>query len=88
VIFLFLCKSAIHIDRSIQELHETGGEHTCDKRSPKSTLEKEYPTLDFPNGFVEDDPLWDPNVRETPEQQDVRSKRALSLLVIDDVRCK
>lgn len=37
---------------------ETIGEHTCDKRGPKSKVEKEFPDFDFEKGFVEEDELY------------------------------
>jgi len=59
---------------------EVIGVHTCDRRSSKTYIHENYPTFTFEDGFPEDDPLWDPVVRESDEAQDKRSKE-----VLDDV---
>ena len=65
----------------IKELfREAIGVHTCDRRSSKSEIQKAYPSYVFEEGFKEEDPLWDPIVRETDSAQDARSK-----IVLDDV---
>lgn len=65
----------------IKELfRENIGVHTCDRRSTKSEIHEMYPGWEFEKGFAEDDPFWDPVVREPAEAQDVRSK-----IVLDDV---
>lgn len=56
------------------------GAHTCDKRSPKSIIAKEFPGFVFEEGFVEEDPLFSATLRETDEAQDQRTK-----VVLDDV---
>ncbi|PSS27231.1 hypothetical protein M430DRAFT_46334 [Amorphotheca resinae ATCC 22711] len=65
----------------IKELfREEIGVHTCDRRSSKSYIQQHYPTCTFEDGFAEEDPLWTPDVRETADAQDARTKT-----VLDDV---
>jgi len=65
----------------VKELfREAIGVHTCDRRSSKTAIHEMFPTFTFEEGFKEDDPLWDPIVRETDSSQDARSK-----IVLDDV---
>ncbi|KAJ4373001.1 putative phosphoglycerate mutase pmu1 [Neocucurbitaria cava] len=45
-------------------LREVLGVHTCDRRSPKSVLQKEFPHLTFEDGFTETDELWEADYRE------------------------
>lgn len=52
-------------------VRERLGIHTCDRRSPKSWIEENFPVgevFSFEDGFQEEDRLWVPNVRETIEQ--------------------
>lgn len=68
----------------IKELfREAIGVHTCDRRSSRTVIHENYPSYTFEAGFEENDPLWDPVVRETDSAQDVRSKT-----VLDDVFSK
>ncbi|RDW60896.1 phosphoglycerate mutase family protein [Coleophoma cylindrospora] len=65
----------------IKELfREAIGVHTCDRRSSKSYIASLFPRWSFEDGFAEDDPLWDAELRETNRAMDVRTKR-----VLDDV---
>jgi hypothetical protein len=61
----------------IQLLRETMGEHTCDRRSPASTIATEFPQYQFEADFTEEDLLWDPKARESNED---RNKRLFELL--------
>lgn len=61
-------------------LREDIGVHTCDRRSTKSDIREMYPEWTFEEGFAEEDPFWDPVVRESAEAQDARSK-----VVLDDI---
>lgn len=62
----------------IKELfREVIGAHTCDKRSSKTIIHKEYPDFVFEKGFVEEDELFRAELRETDEAHDQRSKKAL-----------
>ncbi|CAG7854595.1 SubName: Full=Related to PMU1-high copy suppressor of ts tps2 mutant phenotype {ECO:0000313/EMBL:CCA68671.1} [Serendipita indica DSM 11827] len=47
-------------------------------------LEADFPFLLFENGFVEVDPTWTADHRETPDEQDVRSRRALDKMFTAD----
>ena len=38
--------------------HERGGRHTCDKRLAKSTLQQQYPNIDYTLVAEEEDPFW------------------------------
>ncbi|KAF7719718.1 Uncharacterized protein PECH_008904 [Penicillium ucsense] len=58
-------------------LRETMGEHTCDRRSNKSAIAAEFPHYRFEAGFVEEDELCDPQIRESDK---LRNKRLLELL--------
>ncbi|KAF2767646.1 phosphoglycerate mutase-like protein [Teratosphaeria nubilosa] len=58
-------------------LREVMGEHTCDRRSRRSFLETEFPRWEFEEGFTEADELWLPDHRETHEEIDGRTRRAL-----------
>ncbi|OJJ33802.1 hypothetical protein ASPWEDRAFT_173235 [Aspergillus wentii DTO 134E9] len=53
-------------------LRETIGLHTCDKRSPKSTIEAEYPLFKIEPSFSEEDPLYDSKLRESNTARDAR----------------
>lgn len=63
-----------------ERLREVLGVHTCDRRSSRSHIHEMYPAWAFEKGFTEEDTLWDPEVRESPEAQDVRT-----LALLDDV---
>lgn len=63
-----------------QLLRETIGIHTCDRRSPKSTIHSLYPTYIFEPSFQPFDTLWSPTERETDPALDIRLKR-----VLDDI---
>ncbi|CAE6364791.1 unnamed protein product [Rhizoctonia solani] len=74
----------------MENLREMNGEHTCDKRNPKSRIHKMYPEFDFEPGFTEEDDLWSPDHRETVPEIDKRLKSALdeifgSLLGKEDI---
>ncbi|KAJ1300361.1 hypothetical protein OPQ81_005180 [Rhizoctonia solani] len=61
----------------MENLREMNGEHTCDKRNPKSKIHEQYPEFDFEPGFTEEDELWTPDHRETVPEIDKRLKLAL-----------
>jgi broad specificity phosphatase PhoE len=54
--------------------------HTCDRRSTKSVIRKNFPSFTFEKGFAETDPYWKELHAEPREDQDIRSKK-----VLDDV---
>ncbi|KAF1848904.1 phosphoglycerate mutase family protein [Cucurbitaria berberidis CBS 394.84] len=61
-------------------LREALGVHTCDRRSAKSVIEKNFPHVTFEPGFSEDDELWEADYREP------RTARRYRLaLLLDDV---
>jgi hypothetical protein len=65
----------------VKELfREAIGVHTCDRRSSKTYIHENYPTYTFEQGFVEEDPLWNPVTRETDSAEDKRLRT-----VLDDV---
>lgn len=61
-------------------LRETNGIHTCDRRSKRSVIERDFPGYEIEEGFQEDDLLWDATYRET---EDAHTYRALCAL--DDI---
>ncbi|KAL4799694.1 histidine phosphatase superfamily [Aspergillus venezuelensis] len=66
-------------------LRETLGLHTCDARSPKSTIEAAYPSYIFEDGFSEEDPLHKADLRESDSARDARFYEFLSdIWNIDD----
>lgn len=68
----------------VEDLRETIGVHTCDKRSTKTFIQDRYPTFEFEKGFTEEDVLWTPTHRETPTEQNVRTRRFLDNLFESD----
>lgn len=65
----------------IKELLREGiSAHTCDRRSTKSYIKKNFPDFKFEKGFPEEDPYWTELFAEPRANQDARSK-----LVLDDI---
>ncbi|KAA8647149.1 hypothetical protein EYZ11_009895 [Aspergillus tanneri] len=58
-------------------LRETIGIHTCDSRSSKSAIAAEYPLFIFEDGFAEEDPLYNPELRESDTARDARLRDLL-----------
>ncbi|OGM40607.1 phosphoglycerate mutase family protein [Aspergillus bombycis] len=58
-------------------LRETLGLHTCDSRSSKTAIAQEYPLYRFEEDFAEEDPLYDPELRESDSARDVRLRELL-----------
>jgi len=58
-------------------LRETIGVHTCDKRSSKSDILTSYPYVNFERGFAENDPFWEPQLREPPKATEARLSELL-----------
>ena len=56
-------------------LREVIGVHTCDRRSSKAYIHKNFPTYTFEPGFAEEDEMWRPDVREDHSTHDVRISR-------------
>ena len=65
-------------------LREVLGVHTCDRRSDRQYIVKNYPEYVIEKGFVEVDPLWDPDVRESEAQTVMRMKTLLDDIVTND----
>jgi broad specificity phosphatase PhoE len=61
-------------------LREGISAHTCDRRSTKSYIKKNFPKFKFEKGFPEEDPYWMPLKAEPSADQDIRSKA-----VLDDI---
>lgn len=65
----------------VKELLREGiSAHTCNRRSTKSYIKKNYPEFKFEKGFPEEDPYWTEFEAEPSENQDARSK-----VVLDDI---
>ena len=56
-------------------LREVIGVHTCDRRSSKAYIHKNFPTYTFEPDFAEEDELWRADVREDHSTHDVRISR-------------
>jgi broad specificity phosphatase PhoE len=65
-------------------LREALGVHTCDRRSNREYIVKNYPGYVIEKGFAEVDPLWVPDVRESNAQMVVRLKTLLDDIVTND----
>lgn len=61
-------------------LREGISAHTCDRRSSKSYIHKNFSGFRFEKGFPEEDPYWKELYAEPRENQDARSKA-----VLDDI---
>jgi broad specificity phosphatase PhoE len=69
-----------------EQLRETNGVHTCDKRSPLSVIRSRWsdPPYQIETGFTEVDELWDSDLRETPSAHTVRMLNALDDILAHD----
>lgn len=56
----------------MENIRETMGVHTCDKRSSKSIIEKKYPNFIIEPGFEEEDIYWKPDYRESVVEHALR----------------
>lgn len=65
-------------------LREALGVHTCDRRSDRTYITKNYPHYAIERGFEEDDPLWDPDIRESDSHMVVRLKKLLDDIFSQD----
>ncbi|KAG2141638.1 histidine phosphatase superfamily [Suillus cothurnatus] len=68
----------------IEDLRETHGVHTCDKRRTRTYIEQTFPDFDIEKELIEEDTLWDPEVRETHAEVDARMKRVLDMIFDKD----
>ena len=65
----------------VENCREEHGEHTCDKRRTRSAIAAKYQDLfEFEPGFVEEDPLWLPDRRETKAEAQARARTVLDRL--------
>lgn len=62
----------------LENLRESIGLHTCDKRRDKTYLRRTFPDFNFEKAFSPIDELWTPDLQETPEQQTLRIRKALN----------
>ena len=60
------------------------GSHTCDRRSSKSVIEKDYPLYKIEDGFAEDDPFWEPDSRESESARTARLRKFLDDVFTND----
>lgn len=60
-----------------EALRERLTNHTCDKRSSRSWIEKNYPDFIIEEGFTENDNLWKANEPPETEAQHIARKRLL-----------
>jgi hypothetical protein len=67
-----------------QLLRETIGLHTCDSRSSKTAIQAEYPEYIIEDGFAEEDPLYDPKLRESDTARDARLRDLLQDIFTHD----
>jgi broad specificity phosphatase PhoE len=67
-------------------MREVMGEHTCDKRSTRSVIQKTVPEWDIEPGFTEEDELWQADHRETNDEHDARTQELLDDVFTDDGR--
>lgn len=65
-------------------LREGISAHTCDRRSSKSNIKKNFPGFKFEKGFAEEDPYWTELFAEPRANQDVRSKAVLDDIFSND----
>ena len=67
-------------------LREESGEHTCDKRLPRSTIARSFPPpiYDFEEGFSEEDTFWKADERETKAHVAERAAQVLDRIFTSD----
>ncbi|KAL9105701.1 MAG: hypothetical protein Q9227_009185 [Pyrenula ochraceoflavens] len=67
-------------------LREAIGLHTCDRRSPLSTLLPSFPSppFQYPSSLTENDTLWSPTHRESDLARDTRMLRLLDDIFAHD----
>lgn len=67
-----------------QNIREKNCVSTCDKRRQRSEIANDFPDYPFEEGFTEEDETWDPEVRETCQELDVRAKKVLDMIFDND----
>ncbi|KAG8998219.1 hypothetical protein FRB94_006998 [Tulasnella sp. JGI-2019a] len=61
----------------MENLRDTYGLRTADKRVKKTLIHLTYPSFRFEDGFTEEDELWMPGEREKEEHREKRTAKAL-----------
>ena len=69
----------------LENLREGVSIHTCDHRSNKTYIKREFPEVRIEPGFTECDELWNGVTSETPDAQDARSLTVLDQLWNGDI---
>lgn len=72
----------------MEDLRETYGLRTSDKRMNQTLIHLTYPSFEFEEGFTEEDELWIPGERESDEHREARTKRALGRILRSEDTCK
>ena len=72
------------LDSCAQNIREKNCVSTCDKRRKKSEIAGDFQDYLFEQGFAEEDETWNPDVRETYEQLNVRAKKVLDMIFDND----
>lgn len=65
----------------LENLRETIGVHTCDKRSPQALIAQRFPFAHFESGFTGEDQLWKPDFRETDDMIQARATLAFGQIM-------
>ena len=60
-----------------ENLRETIGIHTCDRRSTRSVIAENFPNFKIEEGFTEEDEIWNADFREPLEYQTWRAATAI-----------
>ncbi|KAI0328888.1 phosphoglycerate mutase-like protein [Cubamyces sp. BRFM 1775] len=70
----------------LENLREEHGEHTCDLRSPRTIIARNFPppVYEFEDGFSEEDIIWKANERETKDHVKERAKDVLDRIFAHD----
>ncbi|KAF7303948.1 F-box domain-containing protein [Mycena indigotica] len=68
----------------MENCREEYGEHTCDKRHPKTHIQQRFPQFDIEDGFSEEDELWEPDMRETADHAAERARLVLEHVFAQD----
>ena len=68
----------------VELVRERLGIHTCDRRHPKSWIQENFPTFHIEEGFLDQDILWNPDVRETLREHAMRVERFLEGLFTEE----
>ncbi|KAF8630862.1 hypothetical protein AX17_005221 [Amanita inopinata Kibby_2008] len=68
----------------VELCREENGVHTCDKRRSLTYIQSTFPSFTVEDGFAEEDELWSPDVRETPQQVARRAKQVIDTIFDND----